>query len=159
MLNKVPQGGFTLVETMISMALLATAITFGMNFMGEQNKSRNIRTKQSIQRYIAIQVTQHINGNLSAYPPVAPVAASDKIVYVGCITKDGVLIANKFTFHVSSTFSDNVSTTICPLANTHFEVRFYWVNPSLDEVKINLLTLQPGTTNSLTVHNFKIFAK
>lgn len=159
MWNKTYQKGFSLVETMVAMALLSGAITLGMNFVGEQNKSRDSRTKQSIHRYIAIQVTQHINGNLSYYPPVAPLSTSDKIVYVGCMSKEGMLMGNKFQFHVSSSFADNVSTGICPVEGTVFEVRFYWLNPLLDEVKINLLTLQPGTNNSLAVHNFKIFAK
>lgn len=160
MWNKTSQKGFTLVETMVSMALLSVAITLGMNFVSEQSKGRSTRTKQSIHRFIAIQVTQHITTNLVAYPPIAPLVASDKIVYVGCINKEGALIGNKFKFYVSSTFDDKVSTTICPAVVTFYEVRFYWIEPQLqDEVKINLLTLQPGTNNSLAVHNFKIFAK
>jgi prepilin-type N-terminal cleavage/methylation domain-containing protein len=159
MWNKCSERGFSIVETMVAMALLAGAITLGMNFFGVKNKTRDTRTKQTMQRYIAIQITQHINGNLTTYPPISPPTASDKIVYVGCMNKDGVLLGNKFKFHVSSTFADDTPTTICELGSTVYEARFYWLNPLLDEVKINILTLSPGSNQSIATLNFKIFAK
>lgn len=162
MWNKNSQAGFTLVETMVSMALVATIITLGMNFLSTTQKTRDQRSKQTIHRYIAIQVTQHVTGNLGFYPPVDPLNPSDKIVYVGCMNKDGVLIGNKgFRFHLATAFDEATSTGICPTDKTHYEARFFWLNPLQDEVKINLLTLAtgPGTTASLAVHNFKIFAK
>lgn len=157
MLNK--QSGFSLIETMVAMALLAGAVLFGMNTLDGQQKSRVVRTKQTMHRFIAIQVTQHINANIPFYPPILPGSPSDKIVYVGCMTKDGVLQGNKFIFKLAPSFDENVSTEVCPQALTAYEVRFFWLNSATDEVKINILTMAPGTSGSLAVHNFKIFAK
>lgn len=156
MLNK--QKGFSLIETMVAMALLAGAVLFGMNALDEQNKSRVVRTKQTMHRFIAIQVTQHINANIPFYPPV-DTGPSDKIIYVGCMTKDGVLQGNKFIFKLASSFDEAVSTALCDATLTAYEVRFFWSDPDKDEVKINILTMSPGTSQSLAVHNFKIFAK
>lgn len=151
---------------MVSLALLSVGVTLGMNFVGEQSKGRDTRTKQSMHRYIAIQVTQHITGNLAFFPPIEPVNSSDKIVYYGCMTKEGILINNKFTFMVMPSFDKSVSTGLCPTDKTLYEVRYYWLpmdpnaqDPNTDEVEINLLTLQQGTPKSLSVRNFKIFAK
>lgn len=144
------------------MALVATIITLGMNFLSGTQKTRDQRSRQTIHRYIAIQVTQHVTGNLGFYPPIEPLTASDKIVYVGCMNKDGVLIGNKgFQFHLATSFNEANPTGVCPPEKTHYEARFFWLNPINDEVKINLLTLAPGpgATPSLAIHNFKIFAK
>ncbi len=158
--NKLNQKGLTLVETLVGMGLLSMAITLGMNFVSEQMKSRDTRTKQTIHRYIAIQVTQHVTNGIAYYPPIAPINPSDKIIYVGCMTRDGVLISNSFKFFLTANFDDKVSTGKCPTVDTAYEVRFLWVDPSIDDtVKINILTLAPGTINSLAVRNFKIFAK
>jgi prepilin-type N-terminal cleavage/methylation domain-containing protein len=165
--NKTRQGGFTLVETMVAMALLSVAVTLGMNFIGGATKSRKNRSIQSMQRYIAIQVTQHITGNLAMYPPIVH-PASKKIVYVGCMTKEGILIGNKYSFRSLSisTFNEKNPTGLCPADKTAYEARFFWTEAGIvngidlsDEVKINLLTLETGTNKSLAVHNFYIFAK
>jgi type II secretory pathway pseudopilin PulG len=158
--NKLNQKGLTLVETLVGMGLLSMAITLGMNFVSEQVKTRDTRTKQTIHRYIAIQVTQHVTNGIAYYPPIAPLNPTDKIVYVGCMTRDGVLIANTFKFVLTSNFDERVSTGKCALVDTAYEVRFFWVDANVDStVKINILTLAPGTINSLAVRNFKIFAK
>lgn len=157
MLNN--QRGFSLVETMVAMALLIGAVTFGMNALDEQQKSRGARTKQTMHRYIAIQVTQHINSNLPFYPPILPPSPADKIVYVGCMNKDGVLQNGKFLFKLIPGFDEGVSTGLCTSPFNSYEVRFFWISSGSDDVKINLLTLSPGTSQSLAVHNFKIFAK
>ena len=159
MWNRLKCSGFSLVETLVAMGLLAAAITFGMNFIGEQGKSRGVRTKQTVHRYIAIQVTQHINSNLAFYPPIIPPTPTDKILYVGCMSKDGVLLGNKFTFKLVPSFDDHVSSAVCLPNVTAYEVRFFWLNSGSDEVLINILTLIPGTPASLAVKNFKIFAK
>lgn len=152
-------SGFSLIETMVALALLAGAVTFGMNFINEQQKARGSRTKQTMHRYIAIQVTQHINSNLSFYPPITPSSASDKIIYVGCMSKDGVLQGNKFIFKLAPSFDEQTPTGLCTPGLTAYEVRFFWSDTVVDEVKINILTMQPNTAQSLAVHNFKIFAK
>jgi prepilin-type N-terminal cleavage/methylation domain-containing protein len=160
--NKTRQSGFTLVETMVAMALLSVAITLGMNFISGATKARRTRTTQSMQRYIAIQVTQHITASLAFYPHINH-PFTKKIVYVGCMTKEGILIGNKYYFHSLSafTFKDKNPTGFCPAVTSAYEVRFYWTETTAkpDEVKINLLTLETGTTRSLAVHNFYIFAK
>lgn len=157
MLSK--QAGFSLVETMVAMALLVGAVTFGMNALDEQQKSRGTRTKQTMHRYIAIQVTQHINSNLPFYPPITPTSPSDMIVYVGCMNKDGVLQNGKFLFKLIPGFDERVSTGLCTSPFNSYEVRFFWLGAGTDDVKINLLTLMAGTSEALAVHNFKIFAK
>ncbi len=165
--NKTRQGGFTLVETMVAMLLLSVAITLGMNFIEEATKSRKNKSIQSMHRYIAIQVTQHITGNLAMYPPISH-PPLQKIVYVGCMTKEGILIGNKYSFRSLSrfTFKENKPTGFCPAINTAYEVRFFWTEAGTvngvdlsDQVKINLLTPKTGDNRSLAVHNFYIFAK
>ena len=79
-------------------------------------------------------------------------------MYVGCLTKEGQFLGN-FSFNLISNFNEAASTNICPPEKTHYEARFFWINPSQDEVRINLLTKYPGTATSMAVHNFKIFAK
>jgi prepilin-type N-terminal cleavage/methylation domain-containing protein len=177
------QKGFTLIETMVAMGLLSVAITLSMNFINTQLNSRKVRTIQSMHRYIAIQVTQHINTNLTFYPPISPPGFSffgipiltfkPKIIYVGCFTKDGILIENKFHFNSFSGFGAfNEQTPInglsyCPPTKSFYQVRFFWLPPDpnsstptdADSVKINIITFNPGTNKSLAVHNFKIFAK
>ena len=147
---------------MVAMALLSVAITLGMNFISGAIKGRSNRTTQSMQRYIAIQVTQHITASLAFYPHINH-PFTRKIVYVGCMTKEGLLIGNKYYFHSLSafTFKDKNPTGFCPPPKSAYEVRFYWTEAPLkpDEVKINLLTLESGTVKSMTVHNFYIFAK
>ena len=160
--SKTNQRGFTLVETIVAMALLSVAITLGMNFITGATKTRSTRTTQSMQRYIAIQVTQHITSSLAFYPHINhPIFK--KIVYVGCMTKEGLLIGNKYGFHQFSSFifKDKNPTGLCLPPNSAYEVRFYRTEAPLkpDEVKINLLTLESGTVKSMTVHNFYIFAK
>jgi prepilin-type N-terminal cleavage/methylation domain-containing protein len=159
MWSKLKNSGFSLVETLIAMALLVGAISLGMNSLDQQSKSRSTRTKQTMHRYIAIQVTQHINANVATYPPIIPANTSDKIVYYGCLTKDGMLIGNKFIFKLATNFDEKVPFGQCPQDLTAYEARFYWSNSVPDEVRINLLTLQTGTAAFLAVHNFKIFAK
>lgn len=145
---------------MVAMALLSVAITLGMNFISGATKGRSNRTTQSMQRYIAIQVTQHITASLAFYPHINPLFAR-KIVYVGCMTKEGLLIGNKYYFHSLRAFRDNRPTNFCPPPKSAYEVRFYWTEAvgKPDEVKINLLTLESGTVKSMSVHNFYIFAK
>jgi prepilin-type N-terminal cleavage/methylation domain-containing protein len=150
--------GFSLVEALVSMAILSIAITLSMNFMSDQTKTRDQRGKQSVQRYIAIQVTQHINSNWRFYPPIIAGNPSDKIVHIGCLTKEGQL-TDDFTFKLIPNFNETIQTGICPEEKTHYEVRFFWINPQQDEVKINLLTKYPGSSGSMSVRNFKIFAK
>lgn len=150
--------GFSILEALIAMSILYGGIVLSMNFMNEQTKSRTIRGKQSIQRYIAIQVTQHINANWAKYPFIKPLSPSQKVVYVGCLTKNGQLFGD-YKFKLIDNFDEAVATDVCPKEKTHYEVRFFWLNPSSDEVKINLLTKYPGSAASLAVHNFKIFAK
>ena len=152
------QAGFSLIEAMVSMALLAVVITLSMNFMEKQNQSRSDLTKQTLHRFIAIQVTQHITTNLPYYPPIRPPSPTSKIVYVGCLNKDGVLLSNHFKFKLASPFNERLSLSVCDLAKAHYEVRFFWVNSATGEMRINLLTYRPGKNISLAVHNFKIFA-
>lgn len=180
MLNRLSQRGFTLVETLIALALLSGAITLGMNFINGQMNSRTVRAKQSMQRYIAIQVTQHINSNITFYPPISPPGFTffgipipifnPKIIYVGCFTKDGILIENKFHFNSISglaPFNEKVpipNLTYCPVGKSFYQVRFFWLpaastSADVDSVKINIITLFAGADKSLAVHNFKIFAK
>lgn len=165
---------------MIALALLSVAVTLGMNFVNSQIQSRDVRTKQNMHRYIAIQVTQHINANIAFYPPINPVGFTfmgisltlfkPKIVYIGCFTKDGMLIDNRFHFNSFSGLSSfNEKTpvpnlTYCPVGKSFYQVRFFWLPAAstiadVDSVKINIITLFAGADKSLAVHNFKIFAK
>lgn len=155
MLNK---KGFSIVEAMIAMGLLFGGVMLSMNFLSEQTQSRDQRVKQSIQRYIAIQVTQHINTNWSFYPTFKTVDSTWKVIYVGCLNKDGQLMG-KFTLKLLQNFDERIPTNVCPISKTHYEVRFFWINALNDEIKINLLTKYPNGVNAIAVHNFKIFAK
>jgi len=152
------EKGFSIIEAMVAMGILYGAIILSMNFLDVQNKSRDQRVKQSMQRYIVIQVTQHINANWPFYPTLKPADLSKKVVYVGCLNKDGQLMG-KYHLKIIQDFNETVSTESCPITKTHYEVRFFWINALNDEIKINLLTKNTHGAGILAVHNFKIFAK
>ena len=169
MWNRNNQRGFTLVETMVSMALLSTVIYLAMSFMNDQKKSRTDRSKQSIQRYIAVQTSQHITSNISFYPPIQTQSLSKKIIYYGCLDKNGVLLGTttyKFkevpVFYTASNCTDPSVKSL-----THYEVDFFW-SPRLltalnisppDKVTINIKTKYFGQNKSISSRNFEIFAK
>lgn len=150
--------GFSFIEASIAMFLLSGIIIFSTGQQSIQLKSRSQRMKQSILRYLAIQVTQHINANWALFPPFVPPDPSSKVVYVGCADKNGKLI-NNYQLKILSNFNELVETQICDNTKTHFEIRFFWQNIDSNEVKINILTKNIDQAQSMKVHNYIIHSK
>ncbi len=179
MWNKSRENGFGLIEAMVSIALLSVVIYFGMGAVKDQKKSRADRSKQSIQRYIAIQVVEHITANLHLYPPLVlsssgfPISIGNKkIYYVGCLDKDGVLIGGtsykyKEMKLLLSTLGGPAPTipSFCstdPLMKTkyHYEVAFEWLTPvTSNKIQITLTTRYSEKNKSLSSRKYVIFAK
>lgn len=162
MLNN--QKGFSLVEVMIGSSILAVIIFFSMNFIQNQQSSRNVRTAQSIYRYLAIQATQTVATGSAYYPPIEASKSTETIVYVGCYNGDGVLIQNakgnrEYQFMAIEGFSEEAPTSGCT-ESAMYEVRFMWLNSVTKEVLINILSLKKGSEGTrMAFQNFKIFAK
>lgn len=162
MLNN--QKGFSLVEIMVASSILAVIIFFSMNFIQNQQSSRNVRTNQSIYRYLAIQATQTMATGSAYYPPISPSKVTETIVYTGCYNGDGVLIQNakgnrEYQFMAVEGWDEGLTTNGCT-ESASYEVRFLWLNPATKEVLINILSLKKGVQGSrMAFQNFKIFAK
>ena len=179
MWNKSRENGFGLIEAMVSIALLSVVIYFGMGAVKDQKKSRADRSKQSIQRYIAIQVVEHITANLHLYPPLVLSSSglpfsigNKKIYYVGCLDKDGVLIGGtSYKYRElrllmlplggsAPTFPSFCSTDAVMKNKYHYEVAFEWLAPvTLNKIQITLTTRYSEKNKSLSSRKYVIFAK
>ena len=180
MWNKNKQEGFGLVEAMVAIALLSVVIYFAMGTVSDQKKSRADRSKQSIQRYIAIQVVEHITANLRLYPPMVRnssfrIRLPITVYYFGCLDKDGVLIGGtsykyrEFTSRPSRGSLTPRTPLFCQIdAATkdkyHYQVLFQCKPPSdnpLDKnrIEITLTTRYSDKNKSLSTRKYVVFAK
>lgn len=172
---KWPERGFTLVETIVTMAVLMGVVLAGFTMMDIQRNARKTRSGQTMYRYLAIQTAAAVTGSSQNFPPMAFGSAwndsSDIVIYVGCFNANGELIPNDtgsrdFVFHQQrrARMDREESTGRCvrptrgsPLA---YEVRFWYSNPATREVVVEILDLviansRHGRANPK--HRFTIF--
>lgn len=156
--------GFTLVETIIALALVTMGVFMAMNFIDSQNKSRAVRTGQTIFRYIAIQVA-HTATMAGAYYPPMTTTNNAKAVYVSCYDNKGESVKNinnisGYQVYFPSKFSENKPSDQCS-NEASYEARFYWKNPSAGELRINIVHLASlkRKNNARASHSLNIFVK
>lgn len=149
------QSGFTLVETMIAMAILMAAIYAGMTLLDIQRSSGKTRETQTMYRYLAIQTASIVTGYPEKFPALAFSTAWDDsrdiVIYFACYDKAGNLTPNdlgkrEFTFHqmARDDLDSRRSSERCPslpLSTPRYEVRFWYKNPVTREVTIEILDL------------------
>ncbi len=160
------QKGFTLIETIMSMGILTTAIMFGMSITQNQSKDRMNKRTQALSRYLAIQATQAIMTGLAYYPPIVHSDPAKTIFYCGCFQIQGENIAAKdgsrgFKLVVIPGFDPGnpLPFDLCPDEATH-EVRFYWSDIAKNEITINVQALKTKNIAPRFVsQNFKIITK
>lgn len=156
--------GFTLVETIIAIALISVGVFMAMNLIDGQTKSRALRTTQTIFRYIAIQISHTATMANSFFPPISS-AQNQKVVYVSCYDNKGEITRNinnlsNHQIYFPDNFKENEKSGQCT-DSTSYEARFFWVNANTGELRVNILHLPSlkKKNSNRAVHNMNIFVK
>lgn len=160
------QKGFTLLESMVAIGLIAMAAYMAMNTLVFQNKNRVTRSDQTLLRYVAIQATQIATIQSAFFPMMVMDSSSGpgSIIYVACYDRKGESIKNinnksGFQSTIQENFKDTKPSGMCP-SGSSFEARFFWANSLTGQININILNLNLVNQSKLNaISNFKIFVK
>lgn len=154
------QNGFSLIEAIISAALLGAAAIYGMQVMHMSSQSKAVANQRAKENSIAFQVSSNLIANSNKYPPVI-ISGSQLAMYGACFDIEGNLLPNemgKKDYTVLDKFSSGEPQQAFPgMCNgAIFEVIIWWESTAPKKISFKIFNSNPSSTLK-RVKKFHVF--
>lgn len=152
----IKQSGFTIIEAMISIGLIAAAVMGGLNFIEAQRKSNQRLHAQSYTKTLAVELSHQLSENKNFYPPL--IKNSQIAFYVNCYNQKLQQSLNRYDQRQTSVvFLNSVDDAlsindICLFQKgSRYQAVFWWDTTAANRILLRIFELTPqGVKNRST---------